>query len=878
MTDYADNIDARQYDQRLRGPIDERRELAIDERTGLKHYIATENINITTSAGLIRTLFRKSIELGRRYKQTKNEADFFEALRLLGTGCHCLEDYSAHSNYVELALVELGERDVFPHVGRRTQVQLPGVRHPVYPIVTGTFGGVDFLHSVMGEFSDKATQSELQELEGTMQNAQGQDVSVLKELLDKLPSGLIGGGDQGGKADELQANAAAAKMQNMHISPKEPEDFTKQMEDIQKQIYPILEFHDNLMRSITETIDNIPILPDLIEEIQSQLNVFVFSLLAPFIMPVVSQLKEELQTGSSEVIQSSKAKQLIVFRDDQSTDPTHSMLSKDHFSNVLNEPAGKVASQVLKWVVPQIVACWDDERVDIRQTNDRIIYGIFHHPALRESGDNGVRDGRMQMFNVVEQWWGELGQRQKQELRSQLSRDGVEQGRNHKEGVQDSGHGCGKPLGMQGGMGHDSAGNSGRPSQAGRQASQQFGDSVGQAVGGGALGSIVGGLAGAVGGGLLGSAFGGGQAETKTYKTDSYDSQGSHTTRLTETGHRPAQSGQQERWGQAEVTNTQYASGGHREDYQRYEQDGRQGQTGYGFQQSTEVRPSGDGGYEQRTERRTERPGGEWESQVQEQRVTSDGRQYGQRQEEHRGNRQHDGGDDEHHGSQRRDDNDNERLGGRKQNDSDDDDDDDSDDYEKKAEKRRKKEEKKARKEREEREERDHARSNYGEDRQYGERDDSRQQQSYGQSQQSSGHSEPQYGQQEQGYGQGEQRYGGGREAQSYGRQERSKYGEQSSSGRSGNSRQGGGYDGSSSGYGEQSYVNQGGEQSYGNQRDEHQSRRGRNNDSYGQSQQSGGYGGGQQYGESEQRMPGGFGDDDGELNQSGGYGQERRY
>lgn len=45
----------------------------------------------------------------------------------------------------------MGERGVFPHVGSRTQVQIPGVRHEVWPIVTGTFGGVDFLHSVTGE-------------------------------------------------------------------------------------------------------------------------------------------------------------------------------------------------------------------------------------------------------------------------------------------------------------------------------------------------------------------------------------------------------------------------------------------------------------------------------------------------------------------------------------------------------------------------------------------------------------------------------------------------------------------------------------------------------------------------------------------------------
>lgn len=45
----------------------------------------------------------------------------------------------------------MGEHDVFPHVGSRTQLQIPGARREVWPIVTGTFGGVDFLHSVTGE-------------------------------------------------------------------------------------------------------------------------------------------------------------------------------------------------------------------------------------------------------------------------------------------------------------------------------------------------------------------------------------------------------------------------------------------------------------------------------------------------------------------------------------------------------------------------------------------------------------------------------------------------------------------------------------------------------------------------------------------------------
>jgi hypothetical protein len=46
--DYADNLDATQYDPRLRRPVDERVELAIDPRTGLKNYIANEQAGIMT--------------------------------------------------------------------------------------------------------------------------------------------------------------------------------------------------------------------------------------------------------------------------------------------------------------------------------------------------------------------------------------------------------------------------------------------------------------------------------------------------------------------------------------------------------------------------------------------------------------------------------------------------------------------------------------------------------------------------------------------------------------------------------------------------------------------------------------------------------------
>ena len=358
------------------------------------------------------------------------------------------------------------------------------------------------------------------------------------------------------------------------------------------------------------------------------------------------QVKTELNTGSSEIIQSSKDKQLVVFHDDYSTDPTHSMLSKDHFSNILNEPAGKVASQVLKWVVPQLIACWDDERIDVNRTLARIVNGVFHHPALRDYGDDGAVDCRRAMFGVVGQWWSSKDEQEKQTMRGQLSRDGVEQGRNHKPGVQDSGHGCCKPLGMptvktaqssgaSGGLGGLAGGLIG--GVAGGAVLGEIGDAfagqskfdtgfqasgakssggMGKFVEGGVAGGVLGAVAGGIGAELLGGEFSGSGAKKQSYQNQQYEEDGSYTQTFTETGYSQPQYGQQQRYGQAEYSETSFVEGGQRQQFQRYEQEDDYGRAGYGEQVIRESRPTYGGGYEETTETRYERPGGTWESEV----------------------------------------------------------------------------------------------------------------------------------------------------------------------------------------------------------------------------------------------------------------------
>lgn len=61
---YADDADARQYDPRLRGPV-QRVELEIDHETGMKNYIANERGNWATSAGYVKYSFSRSIHFAR---------------------------------------------------------------------------------------------------------------------------------------------------------------------------------------------------------------------------------------------------------------------------------------------------------------------------------------------------------------------------------------------------------------------------------------------------------------------------------------------------------------------------------------------------------------------------------------------------------------------------------------------------------------------------------------------------------------------------------------------------------------------------------------------------------------------------------------------
>lgn len=157
------------------------------------------------------------------------------------------------------------------------------------------------------------------------------------------------------------------------------------------------------------------------------------------------------------------------------------------------------------------MAAWDDPHADVEHTLNEIV-GVFHHPAFVDGSDGrGGLEGRRKMFDVVRQWWGEKDESEREFLRHALSREGVEQGKNHKEGQHDSGHGCGKPIHRV------------KPKKDGGEfgVAEDMGKAVGSALeeaflsggqGGGSssgFGGLLGGIAGAAFGGYMAGQMGG---------------------------------------------------------------------------------------------------------------------------------------------------------------------------------------------------------------------------------------------------------------------------------------------------------------------------------------------------------------------------------
>ena len=408
------------YDK-LRGPLDPR-ELEIDQGNGMKNYIATEGREFDTAARFIKDNLIRAIELGRSGKH--NEHDEWESLRLLGTALHTLEDFAAHSNYIEVALNHLGYDRVFTHVGDRVRIRAPNGRE-VSPIVTGSFGGADFMHSMLGTAEDKLSQNSVQDMSARLGAGKGKDSSLLRSALKLLLSKDKGDGNEN---NEQEADNKVNRLEELQKKAQEMNPLDISNEEVHDFIMETLRIHDDIARTISGVIDRIPGLDDALDSATNNLTVFVCATLEPVMAPIIDTVIKGLFEASAAVVDNHD--QTIVFNDENASDPTHSMLAKDHFGNILNAPAGQIAQIIVRHTVQAVVEAWDDEGINPREVADRVCTAL-HHPVYVADRPTPVQ---ADMLKHVDVWINSHGN-EKDEVLRRLERDAILNHRNNTDGI-----------------------------------------------------------------------------------------------------------------------------------------------------------------------------------------------------------------------------------------------------------------------------------------------------------------------------------------------------------------------------------------------------------------------------------------------------------
>lgn len=220
--------------------------------------------------------------------------------------------------------------------------------------------------SLLGETSDHLSSASVSDLnkaidDAKKQQAQGSVVNQLMGFLGKVPGGV--GGDVSRDADELSRGPSVS-----------PESMNPQ--EIYANLFKILAFHDRVMMSVERTLEKIPGLSSLIENVSNSLATFTMTLIEPYVKPLMENAVSGLHTTSGTLV--SGEDQYEVYENPNASDPTHSQLAKDHFELILNEVAGNVALIIDRHLVNNVVAAWDDTSKDPAQVAEQCLEAMFH--------------------------------------------------------------------------------------------------------------------------------------------------------------------------------------------------------------------------------------------------------------------------------------------------------------------------------------------------------------------------------------------------------------------------------------------------------------------------------------------------------------------
>jgi hypothetical protein len=213
----------------------------------------------------------------------------------------------AHSNWMELCLVKMGYKDVYCFIGENVRVESPS-GEKVPPLTTGTFGGDDALHSMIGEGADKLVrpfmhQRHFKSLTAPLQAELGiSDLSeellasktsssgIVKKLFEKIVAADDTKDSEENKDEDEEAssNTLVDKLQALR------EKTGMDGEAAHKAIVGVLKVHDILARRLSGSTSW--------NNSSGVLKTFIMATLEPLISPILTKIakcKSALFYGSA---------------------------------------------------------------------------------------------------------------------------------------------------------------------------------------------------------------------------------------------------------------------------------------------------------------------------------------------------------------------------------------------------------------------------------------------------------------------------------------------------------------------------------------------------------------------------------------------------
>ncbi len=256
------------------------------------------------------------------------------ALRALGNAFHVLEDFFAHTNFTEVALIKQGYQ-VDDHV------QQPYTDYRKIPIVSGTFGLWDTLASIgpkLGDLVDPL--KSMEEYKGFMYGE--------RRLEDFIITAIV----------EWINIAEISRIWNTYLSLRD------QLAGLNEALYA------DKAREIAQFVRTA-------------------RTLASVIKPIISFM---LKFAGSGILQHSHgAIRLVQGWGNYGENPTHTQLGKDDHHNALHMLAAKLAIKAVEDVGRRWIACRESPTAANKQAVKDTVKRYFVHPARTNWMDGDIR-------------------------------------------------------------------------------------------------------------------------------------------------------------------------------------------------------------------------------------------------------------------------------------------------------------------------------------------------------------------------------------------------------------------------------------------------------------------------------------------------------